>query len=178
MLFLNYLSPRIQIILTDLINNLNHLASHWFLIIHVQSIFLLSFHPSFFLPCFLSGVLLCVTWMCLSSNQTLPFNILRPLSLVVACLRACSTCSRRFDSNSKASCSFLLDFFSFFRRFCMVAKMWKAKQLTKHWSMKESCQFWWIINYWYREIYKCISRNTISFLWFLFSLAQPSSAES
>lgn len=54
-------------------------------------------------------------------NQKLPFSILSPLSLAVA-LSACSTCSRRLDSNSKASWSFLLAFFSFFRRFCMVAK--------------------------------------------------------
>lgn len=61
-----------------------------------------------------------------SENQTLPFSILRPLSLAVACFSACSTCSRRFDSNSKASWSFLLAFFSFFRRFCIVSKMWKS----------------------------------------------------
>lgn len=37
------------------------------------------------------------------------------------CLRASSTRSLLFDSNSRASCSFLLAFFSFFRRFWMEA---------------------------------------------------------
>lgn len=36
--------------------------------------------------------------------------------------RASSTLSRLFDSNSSASCSFLLAFFSFFRRFWMEAE--------------------------------------------------------
>lgn len=37
------------------------------------------------------------------------------------CLRASSTLSLLFDSNSRASCSFLLAFFSFLRRFWMEA---------------------------------------------------------
>lgn len=37
------------------------------------------------------------------------------------CLRASSTRSLLFDSNSRASCSFLLAFFSFLRRFWMEA---------------------------------------------------------
>jgi hypothetical protein len=37
------------------------------------------------------------------------------------CLRVISTCSRLLDSYSSASCSFLLAFFSFFRRFWTMA---------------------------------------------------------
>lgn len=60
------------------------------------------------------------------SMSTLDRQVVSPLSdlrLSVGdvCFRVCSTCSRRLDSYSSASCNFLFAFFSFFNRFWMIA---------------------------------------------------------
>lgn len=56
------------------------------------------------------------------AKRCAPLRLMQRLSGEVVCLRACSTCSLLFDSKSRASCSFLFTFFSFFRRFWMVVE--------------------------------------------------------
>lgn len=52
----------------------------------------------------------------------------RMLSEGDGCFSVCSTCSLLLDSYSRASWSFLLAFFSFFRRFWMIAEVGREQQ--------------------------------------------------
>ena len=73
--------------------------------------------------CVCASVYICVqVFMCVCVCVYVPPLRERRLSEGDVCLSVCSTCSRRLDSYSRASCSFLLAFFSFFRRFWIIAE--------------------------------------------------------
>lgn len=82
----------------------------------------------------------------------------RMLSEGDGCFRLCSACSLLLDSYSRASWSFLLAFFSFFRRFWMIAE-------TEKGSNKNQSSKYFMIRKDLRERIRANSDNDLANCW-------------